>query len=97
MFNILLQVVIFSSKFSYTASYLTVISYTYVPKLYTNMIDSRSYSDSKWQMLTKPNVLIVLSEYINLLQSKRRHETIIWEGCPILYQSTLLYFSLSML
>ena len=37
MLNILLKV------YLYIASYLTVISYTYIPKLYTNIIDSCSY------------------------------------------------------
>ena len=34
---------IICSKFSYIASNLTVISHTYIPKLYTNIIDSCSY------------------------------------------------------
>ena len=70
MLNILLQVVIFCSKFSYIASCLTVTLYTYTPKLYTNIIVSYSYTDSKCQLLTRPNVLIVLLEYIDLFQSK---------------------------
>ena len=70
MLNILLQVVIFCSKFSYIASCLTVTLYTYIPKLYTNIIVSYSYTDSKCQLLTRPNVLIVLLEYIDLFQSK---------------------------
>ena len=69
MLNILLEVVIFCSKFSCIASYLTVLSYTYIHKLYTN-IDRYSQSDSKCQLLTRPNVLIVLLEYIDLFQSK---------------------------
>ena len=96
MLNILLQVVIFCLKFSYIATYLIVTSYTYIPKLYTNIIVSYSYTDSKCQLLTRPNVLIVLLEYIDLFQSKYQHETIIWEGCPVLYHSILLYFILSM-
>ena len=43
--------------------------------------------------LTRPNVLIVLLEYIDSFQSKWKHETIM--GCPILYYSIpyLQYFS----
>ena len=69
MLNILLQVVIFCSKFSYIISYITVTSHTYIPKLYTNIIDSYSQIDSKCQLLRRPNVLIVLLEYIDLFQS----------------------------
>ena len=47
MLNILLQVVIFCTKFSYIATYLIVTSYTYIPKLYANIIVSYSYTDSK--------------------------------------------------
>ena len=34
------------------------------------------------QFLTKPNVMIVLLEYIDLFQSEWQHETNIWEGLP---------------
>ena len=43
MLNILLQVEYFTQSLGIIASYLTVISYTHIPKLYTNIIDSCSY------------------------------------------------------
>ena len=55
-----------------------------------NIIDSYGYTDSKCQLLTRPNVL----EYIDLFQSKRQHETIIWEGLPccLLFYIAVFYF-----
>ena len=38
--NILPEFVTFCSKLSYIASYLTVTSHTYIPKLFVNIIDS---------------------------------------------------------
>ena len=46
MLNILLEAVI-CLKYSYIAIYLTVTSYTYIPKLHTNIIDSYSKTDNK--------------------------------------------------
>ena len=96
MLNILLQVVIFCSKFSYIASYLTVTLYTYIPKLHTNIIVSYNYTGSKCQLLTRPNVPIVLLEYINLFQSNDNKKQSFEKACPVLYHSILLYFILSM-
>ena len=52
MLNILLEVEYFAKSLA-IASYLTVISYTYIPKLYTNTIDSGSCS---YRLIVKPNV-----------------------------------------
>ena len=43
-------------------------------------------------IFTRPNVLIVLLEYINLFQSEWQHEATIWEGYPALCHYILLYF-----
>ena len=96
MLNILLQVVIFCSKFNYIASYVIVTSYTYIPKLHTNIIVSYSYTDSKCQLLTRPNVLIVLLEYIDFFNPSDKLKQSFGRGCPALYHSILLYFILSM-
>ena len=99
MLNVLLKVVIFCSKFSYIyiANYLTMTSYTHIPKLSINIIDMYSCSQtySKCQLLTRPNVLIVLLEYIDLFNPSDNMKQSFGRGCPVLYHSTLLYFILS--
>ena len=94
MLNILLEVVIFCSKFSYIAS----TSCTYISKLYTNIIDSAAVnsSSSKCQLLTRPNILIVLLEYLDLFSPSDNMKQPFGRGCPVLYHSILLYFSLSL-
>ena len=47
-------------------------------------------------MLTKPNVLIVLLEYIDLFNPSDDMKQSDGRGCPALYHSILQYFILSM-
>ena len=49
------------------------------------------------KFLTKPNVMIVLLEYIDLFQSEWQHETNIWEGLPssLLFYIVVFYFSIA--
>ena len=71
-------------------------SCTYIPKLYANIIDSYSYFDSERQLLTRPNVLIVLLEYIDLFNPSDNMKHSFGRGYPVLYHSILLYFILSL-
>ena len=52
--------------------------------------------NSKSQLLTRSNVLIVLLEYIDLFQSSDTMKQLFGRGCLVLYHSILLYFILSM-
>ena len=46
------------------------------------------------KLITKPNVLIALLEYIDYFQSEWQHETNIWEGLPfpLLFCITVFHF-----
>ena len=90
MLNILLKVVIFCSNLCCIASYLTVTSYTYIPNLYTNIIDRYNQIDSKCQLLTRPDVLIVLLEIIDLFNPSDNMKQSFEKGCSVLYHSILL-------
>ena len=49
---------------------------------------------TKFQFLTRPNVVIVLLEFIDLLQFEGQHETNIWEGlpCPLPFYIAVFHF-----
>ena len=55
------------------------------------------YAVSKCQFLTRPNVLIVLLEHIDLFQSEWQLETDIWEWlpCPLPFYITVFHFKRS--
>ena len=57
-----------------------------------NIIDSYGYTDSKCQLLTRPNVL----EYIDLFNPRDNMKQSFGRGCPVVYYSILLCFILSM-
>ena len=48
-------------------------------------------------ILTRPNMLNILLEYIDLFQSKCKHETNIWEGlpCPLPFYIAAFHFKYS--
>ena len=72
-----------------------------------HIMDSYSYTDhqlvielydvTECQFLTRPNVLIVLLEYIDLQQSEWQHETNILEGlpCPLPFYNAEFYLSIA--
>ena len=85
-----------------------IIHIIYIPQLHNvhiHTMDSYSLTHyelviyrcgvSKCQSLTRPNVLNVLLEYINLFDLSDNMQQPFRTGCPVLYHFVLLYFILS--
>ena len=93
----------FAQRFA-SQLYSQALNSDIIPQLHIYIMDNYSYIEyglviqlygvSKCQFLTRPNVLTVLLEYIDLFQFEWQHKIDIWEGLPCLYHSILLYFIL---